>query len=113
MSHHLISRKEGTHEFLVVCLYVDDLIYTSTKPRMAEAFKMGMMKEYEMTDLGTMKNFLKIQVQQLDEKTFMYQEKYAENLLEMFNMLNCKPMDASMSINSKLQVITTNCQYGK
>ncbi|CAL8169320.1 unnamed protein product [Prunus armeniaca] len=98
----LYLKKEGTHDFLIVCLYVDDLIYTSTKSRMVEAFKKDMMKEYEMTDLGSMKYFLGIQVQQSEKGVFMYQEKYAENLLKRFNMLNCKPMDTPMEINLKL-----------
>ncbi|CAL8174550.1 unnamed protein product [Prunus armeniaca] len=98
----LYLKKEGTHDFLILCLYVDDLIYTSTNPRMAEVFKKNMMKEYEMTDLGTMRYFLGIQVQQSDEGIFISQEKYAENLLKKFNMLKSKPMDTPMAINLKL-----------
>ncbi|CAL8084835.1 unnamed protein product [Prunus armeniaca] len=69
---------------------------------MVEAFKKDMTKEYEMTDLGSMKYFLGIQVQQSEKGIFIYQEKYAENLLKRFNMLNCKPMDTPMAINLKL-----------
>ncbi|XP_020411375.1 uncharacterized protein LOC109946832 [Prunus persica] len=69
---------------------------------MVEAFKKDMMKEYEMTDLGSMKYFIGIQVQQSEKGIFMYQEKYAENLLKKFNMLNCKTMDTPMAINLKL-----------
>ncbi|KAI5323652.1 hypothetical protein L3X38_032724 [Prunus dulcis] len=98
----LYLKKEGTHDFLILCLYVDDLIYTSTNPRMAEVFKKNMMKEYEMTDLGTMRYFLGIQVQQSDEGIFISQGKYAENLLKKFNMLKSKPMDTPMAINLKL-----------
>ncbi|CAL8081689.1 unnamed protein product [Prunus armeniaca] len=57
----LYLKKEGTHDFLILCLYVDDLIYTSTNPKLVEVFKKNMMKEYEMTDLGTMRYFLGIQ----------------------------------------------------
>ncbi|BBN67428.1 transposable element gene [Prunus dulcis] len=98
----LYLKKEGTHDFLILCFYVDDLIYTSTNPRMAEVFKKNMMKEYEMTDLGTMRYFFGIQVQQSDEGIFISQEKYAENLLKKFNMLKSKPMDPPMAINLKL-----------
>ncbi|CAL8138498.1 unnamed protein product [Prunus armeniaca] len=73
----LYLKKESTRDFLILCLYVDDLIYTSTNPRMAE-------------------------VQQSDEGIFISQEKYAENLLKKFNMLKSKPMDTPMAINLKL-----------
>ena len=44
----------GDH-FLILCLYVGDLIYTNTNARMIEDFKKTMIQEYEMIDLGLMK----------------------------------------------------------
>ena len=45
-------------DFLILYLYVDDLIYTGSNQKMIEEFKKTMMSEYEMTDLGLMKYFL-------------------------------------------------------
>ncbi|ESR62166.1 hypothetical protein CICLE_v10018259mg, partial [Citrus x clementina] len=50
----LYVKKEGT-DFLIVCLYVDDLIYCGTNLKMVEEFKKSMLDEFEMTDLGLMK----------------------------------------------------------
>ena len=58
----LYVKCEGNRDFLVICLYVDDLIYMGTNRRMVEDFKKAMMKEFEMTDLGLMKYFLGFQV---------------------------------------------------
>ena len=88
--------------FLILCLYVDDLIYTGTDPRMIEEFKKAMMSEYEMTDLGAMKYFLGMQVKQSSGKIFLSQEKYAEDLLKKFNMSDCKPMATPMTTSEKL-----------
>jgi len=52
---------------------VDDLIYIGTNHKMVEEFKMAMLKEYEMTDLG-LKYVLGIQVQQSKGEIFIYQE---------------------------------------
>ena len=49
----------------MVCLYVDDMIYTSNL--MLEDFRTFMKKEYEMTDLGLMKYFLGLEVTQNDK----------------------------------------------
>ena len=38
----LYVKKEGT-DFLILCLYVDDLIYTGTNAKMVEDFKKAMM----------------------------------------------------------------------
>lgn len=59
----LYVKRSGAN-FLMVCLYVDDLIYAGTNHDMVQSFKEAMMKEYEMTDLGLMKYFLGIQVKQ-------------------------------------------------
>lgn len=97
----LYVKKEGAHDFLIVSLYVDDLIYTGTTAKLVEEFKYSMMKEYEMTDLGLMKYFLGIQVKQSENGIFISQEKYVEDLLKKFNMLNCKPVATPMAMNEK------------
>ena len=78
--------------FLILCLYVDDLIYTSTDARMIEDFKKTKMQEYEMIDFGLMKYFLGMQVKQRCGQIFISQEKYANNLLKKFNMKDYKPL---------------------
>lgn len=94
-----------THEpndFLILCLYVDDLIYTGTNMKMLNEFKKAMMSKYEMTDLGLMKYFLGIQVKQSPGCIFLSQEKYADDILKKFNTVDCKPMATPMAINEKL-----------
>lgn len=56
---------------MIVCLYVDDLIYMGTNDQMLDDFKEAMMKEYEMTDLGIMKYFLGMQVKQSKGEIFI------------------------------------------
>ena len=45
-------------EILIVCLYVDDLIFTGNMS--INSFKEAMEGEFDMTDLGLMKYFLGI-----------------------------------------------------
>ena len=49
---------------MLVCLYVDDLIYTGDDENMCKCFKLSMQHEFEMTDLGKMKFFLGVEVYQ-------------------------------------------------
>ena len=49
---------------LIVCLYVDDLIFTGSNPSMFEEFKKNMAKKFEMTDIGFMSYYLGIKVKQ-------------------------------------------------
>ncbi|TXG53197.1 hypothetical protein EZV62_022366 [Acer yangbiense] len=99
----LCVKKEGTKDFLMLCLYVDDLIYTGTNANLLEEFKQTMIKEYEMIDLGLMRYFLGIQVQQSKGEFFISQGKYLEDLLKRFHMTNCKPVTTPIASNEKLQ----------
>jgi len=57
---------------LILCLYVDDVIFTGSNLKMIGDFKHIMMKEFEMTDLGLMSYFLSIEVIQEDDGIFIH-----------------------------------------
>jgi len=85
-----------------VCLYVDDLIFTSNDEGMFRTFKQSIMKEFEMTDLGKMIYFLGIKVTQSAGGIFIYQKKYAREVLERFKMDDCNPMQVPIIPGTKL-----------
>ena len=73
----------------MVCLYVDEMIYTGNL--MLEEFNTVMKKEFEMIDLGLMKYFLILEVTQTDQGIFICQHKYAIDILQRYRMDKCKP----------------------
>ena len=85
---------------LIVCLYVDDLIFTGDYG--IADFKTVMESEFEMTHLGLMKFFLGIEVQQSESGIFILQSKYASEVLKIFNMSNCKTAPTPVIIGLKL-----------
>lgn len=62
---------------LMICLYVDDLIYTGNDKGMFEKFKQLMKLEFDMPDLGLVHYFLRIEVVQSIAGIFISQKKYA------------------------------------
>jgi len=98
----LYIKNQGAHNFLILCLYVDDLMYTSTSEEMINEVKEAMIREYEMTDLGLMKYFLGIQIKQEPGRIFISQEKYIDDLLKKFQMKDCKPMPTPMITSEKM-----------
>lgn len=100
--HTLYMKKHSKGGFMIVSLYVDDLIFTGDNMKMLSEFKNSMMKEFEMTDLGELHHFLGIGVQQSKCGIFISQEKYAAQVLEKFNMMNANPVSTPCVAGLKL-----------
>ena len=60
--------KQGN--IIIVCLYVDGLIFTSDLS--IDMFKSAMKKEFEMTNLGLMRYFLGIELNQNEKGIFFH-----------------------------------------
>lgn len=87
---------------LVVCLYVDDLIFTGNDSRMLQEFKKEMTKHFEMTDMGLMSYFLCLEVMQTSEGIFISQKKFAGDILKRFKMEFCNPIKTPVKARSHL-----------
>ena len=100
--HTLFIKVGGGGKILIVCLYVDDLIYTGNDECMFIKFKESMMNEFEMTDLGKMRYFLGIEVLQQVDGIFICQKRYAQEVLKRFKMENCNPVHNPIVPGTKL-----------
>ncbi|KAJ9560092.1 hypothetical protein OSB04_005252 [Centaurea solstitialis] len=96
-----IKVKDGG-KMLIVCLYVDDLIYTGNDETMFESFKSSMMAEFEMSDLGMMHYFLGIEVVQSSAGIFVSQKKYLGEILDRFQMRDCNAVNTPSEFGVKL-----------
>ena len=77
-------------KILIVVLYVDDVIFTSNDDYLIENFKSVMKEEFEMTDMGLLRYFLGIEVDQNKNGIFISQAKYVNEVLSRFNMQDSK-----------------------
>lgn len=100
--HTLYVKTEEGGKLLIVCLYVDDLIFTRNDDKIFDEFKKSMMTEFEMTDLGLMHYFLGLDVIQTTVGNFIYQKKYAQDILKRFRMDDCKPFGTPAELSLKL-----------
>jgi hypothetical protein len=68
---------------LFICqIYVDDIIFGCTNQKSCEEFRRVMMQKFEMLMMGELNYFLRFQVKQLKEGTFISQTKYTQDLLK-------------------------------
>ncbi|CAJ2639943.1 unnamed protein product [Trifolium pratense] len=104
--HTLYIKFIDPGDVLIVCLYVDDLIFTGNNSKMIAEFREAMIRRFEMTDLGLMSYFLCIEVVQQNDGIFISQKKYATNILKKFKMEHSKPI--STPVEEKLKLTRKN-----
>jgi len=95
----LFIRKHAS-DVILVQVYVDDIIFGSNNNSMCEEFVAAMEGEFEMSMMGELTYFLRLQVKLLKHGTFLSQSKYCFDVLKKFKMEDCKE-DATP--------IATNC----
>eukprot|EP00253_Pinus_taeda_P004591 PITA_04591 len=73
--------------------------------------KKDLVGEFEMKDMGLMHYFLGMEVWQRDREVFVYQGKYANEILRRFHMDMCKPMETPLVGNWRKED-TNSDEYG-
>ena len=66
------------------------MIFTGNDDYLIENFKSVMKEEFEMTDMGLLRYFLGIEVDQNENGIFISQARYVNEVLGRFNMQECK-----------------------
>nr|GEY43022.1 hypothetical protein [Tanacetum cinerariifolium] len=67
-------------------VYVDDIIFGSTNKAWCDEFEVLMKGKFEMSDMGELTFFLRLQVKQLSDGIFISQDKYVKDMLKKFDM---------------------------
>ncbi|GJV37123.1 putative ribonuclease H-like domain-containing protein, partial [Tanacetum coccineum] len=78
-----IKRKQG--HILLVQIYVDDIIFGSTKKELCDEFEKLMKDKFQMSSMGELTFFLGLQVQQKKKGIFISQDKYVHEILRKYN----------------------------
>ena len=86
--HTLFTKTNKRGRILIVSLYVDDLIFTGNDGLMFAEFKNSMLREFDMTYLGRMRFFLRIEVLQRSDGIYICQKRSALEVLKRFRMEN-------------------------
>ncbi|GJT32832.1 putative ribonuclease H-like domain-containing protein [Tanacetum coccineum] len=71
-------------EFLLVQVYVDDIIFGSSNPRLCREFEALMHEKFKMSVMGELNFFLGLQVLQKKDGIFLSQDKYVVDILKKF-----------------------------
>ncbi|GJX22159.1 putative ribonuclease H-like domain-containing protein [Tanacetum coccineum] len=95
-----IRRDKG--DILLVQVYVDDIIFGSTRKKMCTEFDKMMHKKFQMSSMGELIFFLGLQVTQKADGIFISQDKYVNKILNKFSFSDVKTARTPMETQKDL-----------
>ncbi|GJT62877.1 putative ribonuclease H-like domain-containing protein [Tanacetum coccineum] len=95
-----IKRVKG--DILLVQVYVDDIIFGSTKKSLCIDFEQIMHKRFQMSSMGELTFFLGLQVKQKEDGIFISQDKYVGEILKKFGFSSIRTASTPMETNKAL-----------
>ncbi|KAI3683649.1 hypothetical protein L1987_84161 [Smallanthus sonchifolius] len=97
----LFIKDEGG-EILLVQIYVDDIIFGSTRKKLCKDFEILMHSKFEMGSMGELNFFLGLQVKQVPNGIFINQSKYVKSILERFKIADYTAARTTMQVHHQL-----------
>ncbi|GKD82791.1 putative ribonuclease H-like domain-containing protein [Tanacetum coccineum] len=94
--------KRHKDDILLVQVYVDDIIFGSTKKEMSIEFEKLMRDKFQMSSMGELSFFLGLQVKQKSDGIFISQDKYVAEILKKFDFALIKTASTPMETNKAL-----------
>ncbi|GKA13966.1 putative ribonuclease H-like domain-containing protein [Tanacetum coccineum] len=94
--------KKKKSDIMLVQVYVDDIIFGSTKKSMCTEFEDCMHKRFQMSSMGKLTFFLGLQVKQQPDEIFISQDMYVANILKKFDFLSIKIATTPIKSNKPL-----------
>nr|GEX06012.1 ribonuclease H-like domain, reverse transcriptase, RNA-dependent DNA polymerase [Tanacetum cinerariifolium] len=108
-----IKRNKG--DILLVQVYVDDIIFGSTKKELCIAFEKLVHEKFQMSSMRDLTLFLGLQVKQKKDGIFISQDKYVAEILKKFRYLKGQPkLGLWYLIDSPFDLVAyTNSDYAR
>ncbi|GJT35772.1 putative ribonuclease H-like domain-containing protein [Tanacetum coccineum] len=94
--------KKKKSDIMLVQVYVDDIIFGSTKKSMCTEFEDCMHKRFQMSSMGELTFFLGLQVKQQPDGIFISQDKYVADILKKFDFLSIRTATTPIESNKPL-----------
>lgn len=96
---------EDKHDIMIILIYVDDMLIASANISWMNKIKSSLSKVFEMKNLGEVNRCLGMEFSKPEilNVVQLSQKKYIEDILERFNMSNCKTVLTPIEANCSLE----------
>lgn len=90
--------------FIIIAIYVDDILIFSTNKNDSSIIKKELCARFKMKDIGDVKSILGFRITRDRNNGILLldQEDYIKKILERFNMGECNPVSTPVDVNVKL-----------
>ncbi|KAL3835280.1 hypothetical protein ACJIZ3_003671 [Penstemon smallii] len=104
--HCVFVQKFSDDDFVILLLYVDDMIIVGSNVSRINRLKLALSKAFSMKDLGPAKQILGVRItrDRKAKKLWLSQERYIEKVLQRFNMGNAKVVSTPLALHFKLSM---------
>nr|GEY34896.1 hypothetical protein [Tanacetum cinerariifolium] len=102
MVDNTLFTKKKSSNLIIVQIYVDDIIFSSTCQDVCDEFAKIMHDEFKMNMMGELNFFLRLQIKQIEDGIFFNQSKYIKEMLKKFGLEESKAMKTPTSFDTKL-----------
>ncbi|GJT76000.1 putative ribonuclease H-like domain-containing protein [Tanacetum coccineum] len=94
--------KRGQGDIMIIQVYVNDIIFWSTRKKMCTEFENIIHKKFQMSSMGELTFFLGLQVKQKEDEIFISQDKYVTEILKKFSFSDVKIASTPMETHKAL-----------
>ena len=95
--------KDNEQEYVIVCLYVDDLLIVKSDGKMITFIKNMLNSRFHMKDMGLADVILGIKIKRTFDGLILSQSHYVDNILEKFDKDNSgiarTPVDVTLHLS--------------
>ncbi|GKA57040.1 putative ribonuclease H-like domain-containing protein [Tanacetum coccineum] len=94
--------KKQIGDILLVQVYVNDIIFGSTKKELCTEFEKLMHDKFQMNSIGELTFLLGLQVKQKEDGIFISQDKYVAEILRKFSFTDVRTFSTPMDTDKPL-----------
>nr|GEU74311.1 putative ribonuclease H-like domain-containing protein [Tanacetum cinerariifolium] len=94
--------KRDKRDILLVQVYVDDIIFGSTRKEMYAELEKMMHNKFQISSMGELTFLLRLQVKQKEDWIFISQDKYVNEILTKFGFSDVKTASTPMETHKTL-----------
>ena len=112
-----VSVKDTEHGYVIVCLYVEDMLIISNDDKMIIYTKNMLNSRFDMKDMGLADVILRIKIFRTSDELILSQSHYVDNILGKFDKDNSgiarTPFDVTIHLSKNKGDSVSQVEYSR